>query len=71
MTRIVRKVSRKSGCVCGFWMRDGVVRHWWEDGCTSPEEAAEKRLGWESDEGLARTCGTTLAALRAELEGEG
>lgn len=71
MTKIVRKVNATVGLACGFWMRDGAVRHWWDAGILSPEEASEMRLGWESDEGSARVCGTTLAALRAELTEEG
>ena len=73
MTRIVRKVCRHTGETIPFWLsRSGEVRGWvYDPNLSTPEEEVERDGGWGATEDDARDCNTTLAALRAELEGEG
>jgi len=77
MTRIVRKVDAISGDTLAVWINDDDrLMGWWEfDGAsTADEEIARYPVyaGWTMTPDDARNLlGTTLAALRAELEGEG
>lgn len=67
--RIVRKVQANQR-VIAFWLdSDGVIRGAYEGGYRVAEESRAMGLGWEPDENDAESVGTTLAALRAELQG--
>ena len=75
MTKIVRKVKlARPDIVTAFWLdNDDVIRGAWE-GATGPQMAEEMQAmgnGWTAEDLDAELVGTTLAALRAELEGEG
>lgn len=68
--KIVRKVDRMTGVTALFWLDENdEIRHDWD----VPNDPTEQPLigGFKTDEWLIESCGTTLAALRAELEGEG
>ena len=76
MTRIVRKAKlARPDCVTAFWLdrEDERIRGAWErvDGERVAEEMRAIGHGWTAEERDAELVGTTLAALRAELEGEG
>ena len=72
--KIVRKVNSKGHTVAMWLDRDGSVWGWGE---LEGYDHADKRIadhgadrgGWRISEETAADCGTTLAALRAELEG--
>ena len=74
--KIVRKVDRRSGDTLAAWIgASDRICGWWEfdGGTTADEEIARygDTAGWPIDPKEANRVGTTLAALRAELEGEG
>jgi hypothetical protein len=74
--KIVRKADRTSGDTLAVWIgNDDRLMAWWEfDGSsTADEEIARYPVyaGWTIGPREANRIGTTLAALRAELEGEG
>jgi hypothetical protein len=72
---IVRKV-RENGVVDAFWLNAaGEVRGWWEyledkTGKTAEQERAQcgEGAGWPALDKDAEYCGTTLDAIREELE---
>lgn len=67
--KIVRKVQANQVGIA-FWL-DGnsEIRAVYESTERVAEESRAMGLGWEPDEWDAELVGTTLAALRAELEG--
>ena len=72
--KIVRKVDAISGDTLAVWINgDDRLMGWWEfEGAPTAEEEIEKTLvyaGWSLTPDDARKLDTTLAALRAELEG--
>ena len=75
--KIVRKVDAISGDTLAVWINgDDRLMGWWEfDGAPTADEEIEKTpvyAGWSmTPEDARKLLGTTLAALRAELEGEG
>jgi hypothetical protein len=74
--KIVRKVPNgiRDGSTLAVWLGPNEqIRGWWEfdDATTADDEIARygDTAGWRVDPYEATECGTTLAALRAELEG--
>lgn len=66
--KIVRKAC--GAAPCAFWLdiEDGSIRGWGElEGFGTADGAIAAGLGWAVSGADAAACGTTLAAIRAEL----